>query len=49
MIDEDMHDLNDIDYEDMDGLPLLDHIEWNHYTEEPEDLEDFNRSDWIED
>jgi hypothetical protein len=23
-------DMDDIDYENLDDLPLLDHIEWNH-------------------
>ncbi|MGZ8095797.1 MAG: hypothetical protein ACXWTH_05265 [Methylosarcina sp.] len=49
MLDQNMHDLDDIDYEDMDDLPLLDHIEWNHYTDETEAIEDLSQMYWIDD
>jgi hypothetical protein len=48
MFDDDMRDLNDLDYEDMDDLPLLDHIEWNHYPNEDEAVDDSDSMFWLE-
>ena len=33
---------NDIDYEHMDDLPLLDHIEWNHLQTEKVIIKDLD-------
>jgi len=35
----------DIDYENLDDLPLLDHIEWNHRINEEVITDDPNQSD----
>ena len=36
-------DIDDIDYENMDDLPLLDHIEWNHCIIEEVVTDDLNQ------
>jgi hypothetical protein len=42
MIDE------DINYEDMDDLPLSDHIEWHHFTAETKgNNHDASEPDWF--
>jgi hypothetical protein len=38
-------DNDDIDYENLDDLPLLDHIEWNHRITEEVFTDDFNQSE----
>ena len=35
----------DIDYENLDDLPLLDHIEWNHCITEEVATDDLNQFD----
>lgn len=41
MIDE------DINYEDMDDLPLSDHIEWHHAIEKKHNPYDLSEPDWF--
>jgi hypothetical protein len=36
-------DIDDIDYESLDDLPLLDHIEWNHCITEKVATDDINQ------
>ena len=36
-------DMGDIDYENLDDLPLLDHIEWNHCITEDVVAADLNQ------
>jgi hypothetical protein len=36
-------DIDDIDYENLDDLPLLDHIEWNHRITEKVATDDLNQ------
>jgi hypothetical protein len=36
-------DMDDIDYENLDDLPLLDHIEWNHCITEEAASDDINQ------
>jgi hypothetical protein len=35
----------DINYENLDDLPLLDHIEWNHRITEEVIINDLNQSE----
>lgn len=37
--------IDDIDYENLDDLPLLDHIEWNHCTNEEAATDESNQSE----
>jgi hypothetical protein len=37
----------DIDYENLDDLPLLDHIEWNHCITEEVIIDDLNQSELL--
>jgi hypothetical protein len=43
----DDNDLNDIDYEHLDDLPLEDHIEWTNYQREQIDESDYGAEDWL--
>ena len=36
-------EMDDIDYENLDDLPLLDHIEWNHCIKEDVAAADLNQ------
>ena len=36
-------EMDDIDYENLDDLPLLDHIEWNHFITEDVAAADLNQ------
>lgn len=47
MFDQDINNLNDIDYEDMDDLPLSDHIEWNHSADENDLAQDPGQMYWL--
>lgn len=42
-------DLIDIDYEDMDDLPLSDHIEWKHNTADNDATQDTTQMYWFDD
>ncbi len=49
MLDLDLNDFDDFDYEDMDDLPLLDHIEWNHHMADNEVPQDPSQMYWQDD
>jgi hypothetical protein len=44
MIDE---NIDDIDYEHMDDLPLSAHIEWHHTIEEEVVMDELYEMDWL--
>ena len=44
MFDEDNDDIN---YSDMDDLPLSDHIEWQHSNAEDTNIDDLDEKAWI--
>lgn len=48
MFDQNMDESDDIDYENLDDLPLLDHIEWNHYVAENVAAQDPSQFDWLD-
>jgi hypothetical protein len=42
-------DYNDINYEDLDDLPVQDHIEWNQQTGEEFSLDDMDQRHLFDD
>lgn len=41
-----IQDINDIDFEDMDDLPLTDHVEWEYLFSEDVSLNDSDDIHW---
>ncbi len=48
MLNQNWNNWDDIDYEDMDDLPLSDHIEWDSLTAEDDGILEDDRMDWLD-
>jgi hypothetical protein len=40
-------EIDDIDYENLNDLPLMDHIEWSHVISEEFAADELNQADWL--
>ncbi|MGR9086922.1 MAG: hypothetical protein ACU841_07600 [Gammaproteobacteria bacterium] len=49
MLEQNLDFLDDINYEDLDDLPLSDHIEWNNVADEKDVYQDPYRYYWSDD